>query len=52
MPLQAVPQVGGEFEIFGGSVIGKFTELDRDRRIALDWHFRNWEEGVVSKVSL
>ena len=41
--------MGGRFEIFGGAVRAVFTELS-PQRIALDWHFNSWKEGVVSKV--
>ncbi len=46
---QVDPRVGGRFEIFGGAVRATFTELSA-QRIALDWHFNSWREGVVSKV--
>ena len=35
--------------MFGGAVRAVFTELS-PQRIALDWHFNSWKEGVVSKV--
>ena len=47
--MQVDPRVGGRFEIFGGAVRAVFTELS-PQRIALDWHFNSWKEGVVSKV--
>ena len=46
---QVDPRVGGRFEIFGGAVRAVFTELS-SQRIAFDWHFNSWKEGVVSKV--
>ncbi|KAK9821579.1 hypothetical protein WJX81_007361 [Elliptochloris bilobata] len=48
-PAQVDPRVGGRFEILGGAVRATFTELS-PQRIALDWHFSSWREGVVSKV--
>ena len=41
--------MGGRFEIFGGAVRATFTEL-APQRIALDWHFNSWQEGVKSKA--
>jgi len=46
---QVDPRVGGRFEIFGGAVRATFTELSA-QRIAFDWHFNSWREGVVSKA--
>ncbi len=43
-------EVGGAFSLFGGSVVGKTTELDPPKRIVQDWRFNNWDEGVFSKV--
>ena len=42
--------MGGKFSIFGGSVDATFTALEAPSRIALDWRFRNWPDGAVSKV--
>ncbi|KAK9811156.1 hypothetical protein WJX73_007263 [Symbiochloris irregularis] len=51
-PAKVEPRQGGAFEIFGGTVIGTFTELQEFNRIALDWRFKNWEDSAVSKVVL
>lgn len=50
--LQIEAKKGGQFEIFGGSVIGKFVELKEGKEVVLDWRFRNWQEGDISKASL
>ena len=42
--------MGGKFCVFGGSVDATFTALESPSRIALDWRFRNWPDGAVSKV--
>jgi activator of HSP90 ATPase len=44
------PRVGGKFSIFGGSVEATFTEVQEPNRLALDWRFKNWPDGAVSKV--
>lgn len=48
--MQADAKEGGTFEIFGGSVIGKYTSVKQDKEILLDWRFRNWQESDISKV--
>lgn len=48
--MQADANEGGVFEMFGGSVIGKYIKLDQDKEVLLDWRFRNWQESDVSKV--
>jgi hypothetical protein len=48
--LQVVPEEGGEFQMFGGSVVGKFLLLKPFSEILLEWRFRNWKESDVSKV--
>ena len=47
---QVVPKEGGDFEIFGGSVVGKFTSLKPCSEIGIDWRFQNWAAGDTSKV--
>ena len=42
--------MGGRFEIFGGAVEGSFTSLEAPSALCLDWRFKNWPDGVVSKV--
>lgn len=50
--VQVEARVGGTFEIFGGAVIGTFTQLQEPTLIGLDWRFRNWEDSAVSKVCM
>lgn len=50
MLLQVEPKVGGRFSIYDGSVEAIFTALDAPSQIAMDWRFKNWPEGCVSKV--
>jgi activator of HSP90 ATPase len=47
---QVVPEEGGEFQMFGGSVVGKFLQLKPNAEILLEWRFCNWKESDVSKV--
>lgn len=47
---QIEPQPGGEFSWFGGSISGRFKELQADKQIVMDWRFNNWSEGCYSKV--
>ncbi|EIE26952.1 hypothetical protein COCSUDRAFT_21985 [Coccomyxa subellipsoidea C-169] len=49
---QVEPRVGGKFCVFGGSVDATFSALESPSRIALDWRFRNWPDGAVSKVEI
>lgn len=51
-PSTVVPEEGGEFQMFGGSVVGKFLLLKPFSEILLEWRFRNWKESDVSKVHL
>ena len=50
--LQAEAKAGGQFEMFGGSVVGKYVSVKQNQEIILDWRFRNWQESDVSKVRL
>ncbi|CAD7698022.1 unnamed protein product [Ostreobium quekettii] len=42
----------GEFSWFGGSVSGRFIELEQDKKLSMKWRFNNWEEGCFSQVVL
>ena len=44
------PKAGGRFSIYGGSVEATFTALEEPSQINMDWRFRNWPDGSVSKV--
>ena len=48
--MQVEPKVGGKFSIYGGSVEATFTALQEPSQIDMDWRFRNWPDGSVSKV--
>lgn len=43
---------GGKFVLFGGNVTGSFTELIKDKKIVMQWRFRNWPEEHYSLVTL
>lgn len=52
MLMQASLKEGGEFQMFGGSVVGKYLALKPYIDIQMEWRFRNWREADVSKVGL
>ncbi|KAF3442660.1 hypothetical protein FNV43_RR16576 [Rhamnella rubrinervis] len=45
-------EVGGEFSIFDGSVIGKNVELQEGKLIVQKWRFGSWPDGIDSTVRL
>ena len=45
-------RVGGEFELFGGNVAGKFIELDPPKRIVQEWRLQQWPGGHYSRLEL
>jgi activator of HSP90 ATPase len=51
-----VPTAGdgflGPFSWFGGSVQGRVTKVEVDKRLEMDWRFSSWEEGCASRVVL
>ncbi|GMH40944.1 hypothetical protein BSKO_08848 [Bryopsis sp. KO-2023] len=49
-PAKIEAHPGGEFSWFGGSVAGRFKELQPNERIVMDWRFNNWVEGCYSEV--
>merc|ERR1719461_1748863 len=51
-PVEIDLKVGGKFSIFGGSVVGEFTELKPNAKICQKWRFNDWEEGVYSEVEI
>ncbi|GBF98914.1 hypothetical protein Rsub_11706 [Raphidocelis subcapitata] len=51
-PATADPRPGGAFSWFGGGVTGTFVELQAPSRLALDWRFSSWEEGVCARVEI
>lgn len=44
------PEVGSDFAMFGGSIVGVQRELAPSSRIVQDWRFNSWEQGLFSKV--
>lgn len=48
--LQVEPKVGGKFSIYEGSVDATFTALEAPSQIGMDWRFKSWPDGCVSKV--
>ena len=45
-------KVGGEFELFGGNVSGKFLELEEPKKIVQDWRLQQWPEGHHSILEI
>ncbi|GAB2295476.1 hypothetical protein Dimus_029642 [Dionaea muscipula] len=45
-------EVGGEFSIFEGSVMGTNVELQHGKLIVQKWRFGSWPDGVYSTVKL
>lgn len=41
---------GGEFNLYGGNVQGKFEELVPEKRICQMWRLKNWPSGHYSNV--
>jgi len=44
---------GGKFSLFGGSVVGKFVTLEKDKKIVQTWRFdKEWEPDWFSTVTM
>jgi len=44
---------GGSFSLFGGSVVGKFLSVEKDKKIVQTWRFENeWESDLFSTVTM
>lgn len=43
---------GGEFELFGGNVSGKYLELEEPRRIVQSWRLDQWPKGHYSRLQI
>ncbi|KAH8298391.1 hypothetical protein KR018_012639 [Drosophila ironensis] len=41
---------GGEFALYGGTVLGKFEELVPEKKIQQSWRLKNWASGHYSNV--
>lgn len=48
VPTKISAEVGGEFFIFGGHIIGRHIELVPNERIVQAWRVVDWEPGVYS----
>ena len=44
------PEVGGEFSLFGGVIIGRHLEPVPNERLVQAWRERDWSPGVYSVV--
>jgi len=36
------PHLGGKLEMFGGSILGIYEEVEEDRKIKMKWKFKEW----------
>lgn len=45
-------QKGGEFQLFGGNISGKFEELIPHSKITQQWRYKQWPAGHHSHVTL
>lgn len=50
VPTLISPEVGGDFALFGGHIIGRHLELVPDERIAQAWRVVDWDAGHYSIV--
>jgi activator of HSP90 ATPase len=48
VPTKISSEVGGEFFLFGGHIIGKHLELVPNERIVQAWRVVDWEPGIYS----
>lgn len=48
VPTKISAEVGGEFFLFGGHIIGRHLELMPNERIVQAWRVVDWEPGVYS----
>lgn len=55
-PAVVEPRPGGAYKLFAGAVDASFVELhapDRNSaRIVLDWRFKDWPDGALSRVDI
>lgn len=49
-PAEVEPRPGGAFRLFAGAVDASFVELSPPNRLILDWRFKDWAEGALSRV--
>jgi len=43
---------GGSFEMLGGNITGKFTELVPFTKITQEWRLKSWPQGITSTVTI
>lgn len=46
------PKLGSDFQMFGGSVSGKFLSLTENKEIKMLWRLSDWKEGHFAEVDL
>ena len=51
-PVKLDLQKGGEFELFGGYVHGKFIEIVPNLKLIQSWRLKRWPEGHYSTVTI
>jgi len=49
-PAQIQRQPGGSFNLFGGHILGRNIELERNQRVVQAWREVSWPAGVYSLV--
>jgi len=45
-------EVGGTFELLGGNITGKYTEVAPFTKIVQEWRLKSWPSGVHSTVTI
>lgn len=52
--LQSKPEAGGEFSLFGGGVVGKYTSVEKPTSFVQSWKLKSptWPEGstIISSI--
>jgi len=49
---QITPEVGGNFSLFSGQIVGQIVELNRPSKLVKKWRFKDWPEDHYSTVTL
>jgi activator of HSP90 ATPase len=44
------PEVGGDFSLFGGLILGRHIEMIPGKRLVQAWREKDWEPGAYSTV--
>jgi activator of HSP90 ATPase len=52
VPTRISPEVGGDFSLFGGHIVGRHLELVSNERIIQAWRVVDWNAGHYSIVRL